>query len=309
MAGRGISVPEPVTRIATIGPVPVLNGFAFALGEQSSIVNGLPPNLGGPRWWMQYRIAPDLGQRPVVQSADGLPALETIMGLAPQVVLTMDRRTVDALDKFGLPVVFLAWRQPEDVKTVMRLLGDLFGRQDAAEAYCRYFDEALTKVAAKVAGLPEDKRPRVLYANLARLTQPHLIAEWWIAKAGGRSVTDDGRTVESRAFSMEQLLAWDPEVLILANQDEVAAAYADLRLANLSAVRNRRIYSIPVGTHVWGNRTIEQPLTVLWAAGLFHPKLFEDLPVRHEMADFYTRFAGQSLSTDDLDRILAGAAK
>lgn len=309
MAGRRISLSAPATKIATIGPVPVLNGFAFALGEQAAIVNGLPPSLGGPRWWMQYRAAPGLDQRPVIQSADGLPALETILGLAPQLVLTMDRRTIDTLDKFGLPVVFLAWRQPEDVKAVIRLLGELLGRREAAETYCRYFDETLGKVAAKVDSIPQDQRPRVLYASLARLTQPHLIAEWWIAKAGGRSVTDDGRNVESLTFSIEQLLAWNPEVMILANRDEIAAAYADPRLAELSAVRNHRIFSVPLGTHVWGNRTIEQPLTVLWAAGLFHPDLFQDLPVRREMTDFYARFVGLSLSSDDIERILAGAAK
>ena len=52
------------------------------------------------------------------------------------------------------------------------------------------------------------------------LTQPRLIAEWWIPAAGGISVTNDGRTAESKTFSLEQLIAWDPDILIVTEPKE-----------------------------------------------------------------------------------------
>lgn len=306
MAGRNVVVPDRVTRVATIGPVPVLNSFVFALGAASSIVNGLPANLGGPRWKLQYLAAPEMRYRPVVQTADGGANAEGVLALSPDAVLAMDIRTVEHVARLGVPAVYLSWRQPEDVKTVMRLLGTLYGKADTAEAYCRYFDATLARVAARVDGLPLERRPRVLFANLKRLTQPHLIAEWWIAKAGGRSVTDNGRTTESLTFSMEQLLAWNPEVLIVSTPAEVADAYADPRLAGVAAVRSKRVIAVPMGAHLWGNRTIEQPLTVLWAAKTFHPDLFADVAIERETADFYGRFFGLSLSPAAIDEILAG---
>jgi iron complex transport system substrate-binding protein len=220
----------------------------------------------------------------------------------------MDRPTIDLLQRTKVPAIFLAWRQPDDVKAAMRLLGTLYDKPDAAEAYCRYFDATLAKVGARVEGLADDRRPRVLYGSLKRLAQPHRIAEWWIAKAGGRSVTDDGRSVEAFNFSMEQVVHWNPEVIIVSAAGEVADAYADARLASVSAIKNRRVYAVPMGVHTWGNRTIEQPLTILWAAKLFHPDLFSDVTMRNEVRSFYASFFKTSLGDDDINMILEGRA-
>jgi len=307
MAGRSVQVPDKVARVGTIGPVPVLNSFVFALGEAKRIANNLPPNLGGPRWRFQYVVAPDLRQRPVIQGADG-PNIESIMSAAPDVVLTMDRTTVDRLARTGIPTVFLSWRQPDDVKTAMRLLGELFSTTDAAKTYCRFFDATMFRVGARVDTLSTAQRPRVLYGSLKRLTQPHKIAEWWINKAGGRSVTNNGRTGEAFDFSIEQVLDWDPEVIIVSTPDEISAVYADPRIATVSAIRNRRVHAVPMGVHLWGNRTVEQPLTVLWAAKVIHPELFQDVAMTNEVRTFYADFFRTDLNDDDINVILDGRA-
>lgn len=305
MAGRTVTVPDRLRSVATIGPVPVLNSFIFALGEADTIANNLPPNLGGPRWRLQYVVAPSLATKPILQSSEGAN-LEALLLAKPELVLTMDRRTTTVLERTQIPALYLSWQQPEDVKTAMRLLGTLYGKTEAAESYCRYFDETLTKVATRIEGLSPEQRPRVLYGSLARLTQPHRIAEWWITKAGGHSVTDDGRSAEAFTFSVEQILHWDPEVIILSTADEVPQAYADARLANVSAIKNRRVYAAPMGAHTWGNRTVEQPLTVLWAAQIFHPDLFRDLSLTDDVRSFYGTFFKTQLSDADIATILAG---
>lgn len=305
MAGRGVTIADRVTRVATIGPVPVLNSFVFALGEARSLVNGLPPNLSGPRWRMQYLVDPDISRRPVIQGGGGAPLVEGLIETKPDIVLTMDRKTVDLVARAHTPAVFLAWRQPEDVKVVMRLLGQIYDKIEAAEAYCSYFDITLGNISARLSRRPA-QRPRVLYANLKRMTQPHLIAEWWITQAGGRSVTDGDRLTEAQTFSREQILAWDPEVMILSNASEVAEAYADPRLSTVSAIRNRRVAAIPTGVHLWGNRTAEEPLTVLWAAQLIHPDLFRDWDIRDEVAAFYANFFKKPLTKPEVEKILTG---
>lgn len=306
MAGRAVRVPDTVRRVVTVGPVPVLNSLVLAVGKGDTIANGLPANLGGPRWKYQYLMVPGLDARPVVQSPEGGPSVEDLLALAPDVVLTMDRRTVDLAERVGLPALYLSWRKPEEVKAVIGLLARLYGVPETARTYAGAFDGLLARVAGRVAGRPDAERPRVLYASLKRLTQPHLIAEWWIAQAGGRSVTDDGRAAESMTFSLEQLLAWNPEVLLVSSPAEVAEALADPRLAGLAAVRSRRVHALPMGLHLWGNRTAEQPLTVLWAAGVIRPDLFSDLDPAGEVAAFYRAVFGFPLTPDMAAEILAG---
>lgn len=307
MAGRSVKVPDKITRVATIGAVPVLNSFVFAMGEAASLANNLPPNLGGPRWRFQYVIAPSLAKLPVIQSGQAA-SIEGVALAAPDVVLTMDRQTVDLVERARVPAIYLAWRQPDDVKVAMRLLGALYEKPEAAEAYNRYFDDTLAKVSARVDALPTERKPRVLYGSLKRLTQPHRIAEWWIAKAGGRSVTDDGRSGEAFNFSLEQVLHWDPDVIIVSSPQEVAEAFHDNRLKGISAIKNKRVYAVPMGAHVWGNRTVEQPLTVLWAAKTFHPDLFADIILADEVRGFYSAFFKTALSDSDIEMILEGRA-
>src|SRR5262249_28404490 len=159
-----------------------------------------------------------------------------------------------------------------DVKKLMQLLGEVLNQPNIARQYSRYFEATEARVAEVVTHIPRAERPRVLYCNLSRLTQEQLIGEWWIETAGGRSVTNNGRSTESLTFSMEQLFAWDSDVLILATPEDLKEAYRDPRFGKLQAIARHRVYVAPTGAHLWANRTIEQPLTLLWAAKIFYPE-------------------------------------
>lgn len=307
MAGDTVAVPARVERVATVGAVPVLNGLVFAVGEGRRIVNGLPEFARKPRWGYQTVFAPQVARLPSLQNADRAPNLEALLGAAPDAVLTMDRSSADVLRRAGLPALYLAWRQPEDVKAAVRLLGTLFDVPQAAERYSARFDDMLAAVASRLRGVKT--RPRVLYFSPKTLTQPHLVAEWWIRAAGGASVTDDGREVESRAFTLEQLLAWNPEILIVSGHDEAEVIRAEPRFANLAAVRAGRILIAPCGAHTWSNRTAEQPLTVLWAASQFHPGAFRDVDLVAETQRFYRDLFGIALSPAQVREILDGGPR
>jgi len=302
MGGRKIVIPDNVVRVVTLGAVPVINGFLFALGEQKAIVNGVPSQLA--RKW-QFIFAPELVGKPVVQGAEAGPSAESIVALKPDIVLTMDLPAAEALAKVGVKAVYLRWTAPSDVKAVVTLLGDVFHKERVAADYAAWFDRELADVAKRI-DAAKANRPRVLYANLKRLTQPHRIADGWISRAGGVSMTDDGRMQESFVFSLEQLLSWDPEVLIVADQGEKQQALTDPRLRNVSAIKTGRVHVAPAGAHLWANRTIEQPLTVLWAAGIIHPELFDQQRLVADAGAFYARFFHVTLSRDQIEDILAG---
>jgi iron complex transport system substrate-binding protein len=303
MHGRSVALSDKISRIVTVGPVPVLNGFLFAFGRQPSIANGLPRELARNR---QFVFAPQLASRPVVQSSARGLAVEDIVALRPDLVLTMDRAATDKLAGLGLPVVMLKWREPHDIETLTALLGDILDERKIAADYARYLEAICTRVEATLGAVEESKRPRVLYVNYRRLTQPHRIAEWWIARAGGRSVTDDGREQESVTFSLEQMIAWNPEVIVVADRGEVEMMMAEPRLRGVAAVRDKRVHVVPAGAHLWANRTIEQPLTILWAASILYPEKFSREQIESEMRSFYDRFFHISLVREQLDEILAG---
>lgn len=306
MARRAVSLPRRIERVVTLGSLPVLNSFVFTMGEGRTIVNGLAEFGQSPHWKYQAVFAPQLSRQPTMQQPNRDPSLEAILLARPDVVLTMHRASVDLLKPTGIPTVFLAWREPEDVKACMTLLGAVFGKPDVAARYHRYFDDTLARVSATLAGVPATARPTVLYVHPATLTQPRLIAEWWIPAAGGVSVTSDGRTAESRTFSLEQVILWDPDILIVTGPKDVTSVKTDPAFRQLKSVRQGRIHVVPVGAHTWANRTAEQPLTVLWAAKTFFPERFASINLPGEVKAFYREFFHHELTDAQVAEILSG---
>jgi iron complex transport system substrate-binding protein len=179
----------------------------------------------------------------------------------------------------------------------------VFGTPGRAAVYTAFFDATIARVAEAVAGAP---KPRVLYLQPDTLTQPRLIAEWWIPAAGGTSVTADGRRAESRTFTLEQVLVWDPDILLVTEPKAVAYVNRHPVLGRLRAVREGRVHVVPVGAHTWSNRTSEQPLTVLWAAATFHPERMGWMDLAAETHRFYREIFGHALSDAQVAEILSG---
>ncbi len=51
-----------------------------------------------------------------------------------------------------------------------------------------------------------------------------------------------------------------------------------------------RIYVIPTVGHVWGNRTTEQPLVILWMMNKLYPDVMTDAMLAEEISYFYSHF-------------------
>lgn len=306
MAGRKVGLPDKIARVVTLGSLPVINSFVFTMGEGKTLLNGLA-DFDRPHWKYQTVFAPQLKGLPRMQQPNREPNVEAILLARPDVVLTMHRESVELLESRGIAVVFLAWREPEDAKACMAILGDVFAKPEVAKRYTAYFDGTLHRVRAALAGLAEKERPRVLYMQPSTLTQPRLIAEWWIPAAGGISVTNDGRATETRTFTLEQVIAWDPDILIVTDPKDVTQVQTDRVFRELRAVKSGKVHIVPIGAHTWANRTSEQPLTVLWAAKTFHPARFPALDLAAETDRFYRDFFRHALAKTEIDEILSGA--
>ncbi len=306
MAGRRVALPATIARVVTLGSLPVINSFVFTMGEGRTLLNGLA-DFDRPHWKYQTVFAPNIKGQPRMQQPNREPNVEAILLARPDVVLTMHRESVEILESRGIATVFLAWREPEDAKACMAILGQVFGKPEVAQRYTAYFDGTLQRVSTALAGLSDKERPRVLYMQPGTLSQPRLIAEWWIPAAGGISVTNDGRTAETKTFTLEQVIAWDPDILILTDPKDVTLVQTDRVFRELRAVKTGKVHIVPIGAHTWANRTAEQPLTVLWAAKTFHPQRFATLDMAAETDRFYRDFFGHQLSKAEIDEILSGA--
>lgn len=216
-AGRKVVAPVQINRIATIGTVPVFNGFLFAFGEGGKIVNGLPDFARSPRYRLQSLFAPSLAGKPQMQGGSSDPKLEELLKAAPDGYVhhgpADNRSPRTKWHPNRLPGLEAAGGR----KRVMRLIGDVLGKPAIAAEYISYFESAVPRVTTITGRILRERWPKALYCNLKRLTQDQLIGEWWIETAGGVSVTNNGRSVEAYPFSIEQMFTWDPDIFIVAS--------------------------------------------------------------------------------------------
>ncbi|MDY2628386.1 MAG: ABC transporter substrate-binding protein [Lachnospiraceae bacterium] len=305
MADRQVAVPEEINSIATFGSIGVLNAFVELMGEGSKICNNMSPRFtSNDKWAMQYEFAPQMADCPVFEDQSGEIVMEEVLKAEPDLCLCMSKDTADLLEAQGLTVIVLNWSELDDVDTCINLLGEVLNKKEIAEDYLTYFDDTVKKAEDLLKDVPESDRKKVLYGDISSLTQPHSIAEWWIAAAGGISVTDNGRTEESYTYTAEDLLSWNPDVIIASSGKVIEETKANSLYADIPAVQNDKMYAIPTVAHVWGNRTVEQPLTILWTMNKLYPDIMTDEELSKEISYFYEHFFLTSLTDEQIAKII-----
>lgn len=303
MAGRTVELPANIESVATFGSVGVLNAFIECMGQGDLICNDMPANFTkNDKWAMQYKFAPQMKGQPVLETADGID-MEKTMQLAPDLCITMMEDMAQQLEENGFKVIVLQWGDVEDVKTAVTLMGEVFGVQDRATDYNNYFDEIVKKAADRTASLPEADRVKAIYGDVESLKNPHIISEWWLEAAGTQSVTAEAHTKNSLEYTMEDLLAWQPEVIFSSNTD-IASILADANIASLPAITSERVYAVPTVAHLWGNRTVEQPLMVLWSMNKAYPELYPEDELAKDIKYFYSHFFEYEMTDAEIDSII-----
>lgn len=303
MTGRSVEIPLKVDKVVTAGGTPAVNAFLFALGCADTIQNGMNGYMSGKNWKFQAVFAPKIAMQKVV--SNGGPSwdvnTEVLSTLPSDVVFVVNKISADNLAKKGFPTVALYWNSPESIKETMTLLGTIMGKEERAKEYNRYYDETLTQIATRVSHVKT--KPKALYLRYTNLTLPMVsTATWVIEKAGGINVAKG--VPDHARINMEQILVWNPDYLFVWNSDEIAALYQDPRFAQINAVKNKRVYAVPMGAHVWTHYTPEQPLALLWAAEIFYPERFKEYPIRKRIYDFYEHFYHYKLSEEEISQIL-----
>ncbi len=303
MVGRSVTLPSTVNTVATFGSVGVLNAFVECMGKGSLIANNMPATFTKTNQWaMQYKFAPQMTNEPVLETSNGIN-IEATMTLAPDVCITMTQDYAQQLQDAGLNAIVITWDNTEDVKTAVTLMGQVLGVEDRATDYNAYFDQMVAKASSLTKGIPDSNKTSVIYGDVEALTNPHIISEWWISAAGGKSVTSALHKNNTLQYTMENLLSWQPQVIFSSNSN-LAAIYGDANISSLPAIKNKQVYLVPTVAHVWGNRTVEQPLTVMWAMNKLYPNLYSEASLAEDIKYFYNHFFCYTMTDAEISNII-----
>ena len=265
------------------------------------------------------KIFAKITQLPVLKNVHTAVSFEELMTYEPDMVYTFPRQNeLNQLAEAG--VAALAGQTGdslEDVKDQVRAYAATLDDEAAerAEAYCNWFDEALEKVEACLATLPETERKTVYYAGTDILTTYGSYSDIpsVIEAAGGIAVSSELAAGSRTQIDYEQLADWNPDVIFIdhggMNDGKTAEEIrdellSDSRYAALNAVKTENVYCTPSGVFYW-DMGIQKILLVEYIAEILYPDYLQELDMEEELMDFYSCFYGYDLTREEAVLILS----
>lgn len=309
-AGRTVEVPADPQMICTLssfaGPLACLYGYADIM--MATCNNVLRSNF-------LKELCPALKNAINVKDSGTMNA-ESILALGVDLIFIDNTMYSDAderqkLKTMGIPYVVVDFTDMESQMEAALVVGRALGCEEKAEAYVNYYKEAISTVAATLAANPDRKVYDVYHSvnEITRTDAAGSIGAEWTAAAGANNVSIDASLTvigDKTSASVEQILAWDPEVIICNEAGVDDSIMADSRFAGVDAVVNGKVYQIPVGVTRYGHpNSIETPLAIYWLAKTLYPDYF-DYTVEEKIKDFYLTFFGYEASDETLQAIIAG---
>jgi len=309
-AGRAVPVPIKVARVFPAGPPAAILLYTLA------------PDLliGWPRANRPEECAymlPEICTRPEVGRITGrgnTANLETVLALKPDLILDVGSTSATFVsladrvqEQTRIPYALLDGRFAGIAQTY-RSLGALIGRPEDADKLARYADDTLKTIRGRIEPIATAARPRVYYARGPRGLATGLGGSINVETIELISRNVAGETQGGLAnVSIEQILVWDPEVIVTIDQEFAATVRNDPSWASVKAVRDNRVHLSPKMPFGWVDfpPSVNRLIGLWWLAKILYPERFpEDL--RALTQDFYTRFYHVTPSSAQIDHVLAG---
>jgi iron complex transport system substrate-binding protein len=309
--GRAIEIPSRVTRVFPAGPPAAILLYTLA----PDLLIGWPrANRAEEREF----LLPDIGARPEVGRLTGrgnTANLELVLALKPDLILDVGSVAATYVSlaervqqQTGIPYALLDGRFAATPASY-RTLGALIGRADDAETLAREAESTMALMTARVGTVPQDERPRVYYARGPKGLETGLggsINVETIEFLGAKNVAGEARGGLA-LVSIEQVLLWNPDVIVTIDRDFAASVSRDPVWASVSAVRAGRVHLSPKLPFGWVDfpPSVNRLIGLWWLAKILYPDLFpEDL--RALTREFYRRFYHVAIDDAQIGRILAG---
>jgi iron complex transport system substrate-binding protein len=313
-AGRSVDVPERVERVfAAGGPASII---LYTLAPERMLGWNRAPSIE-ERAFMPERWAalPALGR---LTGRGNTANVEVVLAARPDVIvdygsLAGTYRSLAERVQSQTSVPYLLFDGRLDaVPAVYRALGDLLGLRERAERLAREAERLLADTDRRVAAIPAGERPRIYYARGPRgleTGRAGSINVESLGRLGARNVAGEGLGGGNLAtVSFEQVLAWDPDVVVTIEAAFAATLASDPLWSRLRAVREGRVYLAPSLPFPWLDfpPSVNRLIGLRWLGHVLYPSRFP-ADLRAETREFYRAFYHRAPDEPQLDALLAGA--
>ena len=312
--GRTVTLPASITRIAISGPLSqiyilplagdLLVGVSTAYAEDAQ--RYLPAYI--------YEKA-EIGQ---LYGGKGEMDLEALLSAAPEVVIDIGepkKTTAEDLtaltEQTGIPFIHID-ATVADAPEAYRTLGRLLSREEKAEELAVWCENTYAMIAAMMERVDADgARKSLLYCLGDKGV--NVIARGSFHGETIHFMSDNLAEVEDVVSSgagnevdLEQILLWDPEVIIFAPDSCYEAIASSEQWQSAGAVARGEYYKTPSGPYGWLSSppAVQRYLGMLWLGELLYPG-YAEYDLQEKVTEYYKLFYGCDLTEDMYRELMA----
>lgn len=321
-SGRKVEIPAQVDRVVTGRILPFPATYYLATGSCKELVGIHPASKSAAQHSVLKDMAPEImqAQTSFLQGSD--MNIEELLKLQPDLVFELgenNSQNIEKLEAAGLTTVAIntmSLHKGDSLKTMnswLELLGQITGKKERADEVIAYGNETQAMIAERLKGVAEKDEPRGLM--IFRLTEKEIevsgsgfFGHYWLNYTGAQDVAE---AIKVKALvDMEQIYAWNPDVIYLTNfspaqpEDLINNTIPGQDWSKVKAVKEGKVYKIPLGIYRWFPPSGDAPLMLKWLAQKHHPELFADYKIEDEIKAYYKRFYQYELSDQQINTIL-----
>lgn len=252
---------------------------------------------------------------------------EAIMAEGIQVIFSITTVTPDEGDaadaddlqsQTGIPVVVIDGSFDQTAHCY-EVLGDVLGMEDEAKKLADYCTKVASDVAAAVATIPDEDRVSLYYAEGPEglQTEPSNSSHALVFELAGARNVAEGIEVQGGSgktpVSLEQVLAWNPEVIVAWDSERFEGGADDLirtdsNWSTVKAVQDGRVYTMCQTPFSWLDRppAVNRFIGLQWLTNLLYPDAY-DIDIVETTKEFYSMFYHRDLTDSQVEELLGNS--
>jgi iron complex transport system substrate-binding protein len=310
--GRTVELPKSIERIVPTGPLAQLVLLSIAPDKFVGLSSKLD-DFSRPFIEPLVKDLPLVGQ--LYGGKDEIN-LEELAKLDPQLILDVGepkktiKEDMDELQaQLGIPCVHITMFL-KDAGSAYQQLGKLLGKEEKGEALAVYLNNSYARMQ-EINGKVGDKRANMLYcvgeAGLNVIAKGSFHGELIDLVAENAAVVDNPSSRGTgNEVDMEQILLWNPEVIVFETLAAYENAGKDSLWSSLDAIKNKKYMKVPVGPYNWMGfpPSVQRYLGMMWLQKTLYPEL-ADYDLKAEVQEFFKLFYDFDLTDEKYDELMA----
>lgn len=312
MLGRRVLLPRDVHRVLALHPIPTTLLELLAPKQIVSVDSVFERSLVPDDARFSAEQMSSLRSLPVTGVYFSGFDPEQLIKLHPDVVITMtgDTNIDREQQQTNIPFFAVSKTPTASYESTIRLIGQIVGQQNRADQMAAFWAQTIASVTARTASVPPARRPVVMYTgkngDILGVPGKDTVFGSSIDTAGGRYVGDQlsggHADTENNPVSLEQVITWNPDAIIVASVGARARITHDPRWQSIQAVRDGHVY---VPRQYGGLDGLQAIVGMAWIQTVLldHDDAHGHAALTATMQRYYDLFYGHPLTSTQLDQL------